>query len=117
MAYMLRVGAGVEIPLILQTYVLQQVHATMRPIGFDAVTLVNLLIALAVICGIAYFFFSTRHRGAFGTVTRVGIWVLMIGFGTTFGFTVMGRISLLLGRVNFLVGWANMLLGGAPPGL
>jgi hypothetical protein len=89
----------------------------MRPIGFDAVTLVNLLIALAVICGIAYFFFSTRHRGAFGTVTRVGIWVLMIGFGTTFGFTVMGRISLLLGRVNFLVGWANMLLGGAPPGL
>jgi len=117
MAYMLGVGSGVEIPLILQTYVLQQVHATMRPVGFTASTYANLLIALAVICGIAYFFFSTRHRGAFGAVTRVGIWILMIGFGATFGFTVMGRISLLLGRVNFLVGWAGMAFGGPPPGL
>lgn len=117
MAYMLGVGSGVEIPLILQTYVLQQVHSTMRPVGFGPVTFVNLLIALAVICGIAYFFFSTRHSGAFGAVTRIGIWILMIGFGTTFGFTVMGRISLLLGRVNFLVGWVQMAFGAPPPGL
>jgi hypothetical protein len=117
MAYILGVGSGAEIPLILQTYVLQQAHSTMRPVGFTAVEFTNLLIALAVICGIAYFFFSTRHTGAFGWMTRVGIWILMIGFGATFGFTVMGRISLLLGRVNFLVAWAGMLLGGAAPGM
>jgi hypothetical protein len=27
----------------------------------------------------------------------------MIAFGATFGFTVMGRISLLIGRVQFLL--------------
>jgi hypothetical protein len=117
MAYMLGVGSGAEIPLILQTYVLQQVHSTMRPVGFTGAHLASLLIALTVVCGIAYFFFSTRHTGAFGVATRVGIWTLMIGFGATFGFTVMGRISLLLGRVNFLVGWVHMLTGSAPPGL
>ncbi len=117
MAYILGVGSGAEIPLILQTFVVQQAHATMRPVGLTGPALTNLLIALAVICGIAYFFFSTRHSGAFGWLTRVGIWVLMIGFGATFGFTVMGRISLLLGRVNFLVAWVGMLFGGPAPGL
>ncbi len=117
MAYILGVGSGAEIPLILQTYVLQQVHATMRPVGFTGAMLANLLIALMVVCGVAYFFFSTRHTGAFGVATRVGIWTLMIGFGATFGFTVMGRFSLLLGRVNFLVDWTRMIFGGTPPGL
>ncbi len=70
-----------------------------------------------VLCRIAYFFFSTRHSGAFGWLTRVGIWVLMIGFGATFGFTVMGRVSLLLGRVNFIVAWVGMLFGGPAPTL
>jgi len=117
MAYILGVGSGAEIPLILQTYVVQQAHATMRPVGFSGAELTNLLIVLGVVCGVAYFFFSTRHTGAFGWLTRIGIWVLMIGFGATFGFTVMGRISLLLGRVNFLVGWVGMLFGGPVPTL
>jgi hypothetical protein len=111
MAYILGVGSGAAIPLMLQTYVLQQFHSTMRPVGFGVETFTNLLIALGVICGIAYFFFSTRHTGAFGVATRVGIWTLMIGFGATFGFTVMGRVSLLLGRVNYLIEWVRILLG------
>jgi len=112
MAYILGVGSGAAIPLMLQTFVLQQMHATMRPVGFGTETFINLLIMLGVICGIAYFFFSTRHTGAFGVATKVGIWTLMIGFGATFGFTVMGRVSLLLGRVNFLIEWVRMLFGG-----
>ena len=113
MAYMLGVGSGAEIPLILQTFVFQQMHSTMRGVGLTGDGLTSLLIAIGVICGIAYFFFSTKHSGAFGVVTKVGIWILMIGFGATFGFTVMGRISLLLGRVNFLVDWVRMLFGAA----
>ena len=27
----------------------------------------------------------------------------MLGFGAAFGYTVMGRISLLIGRFNFLI--------------
>ncbi|MBU1701892.1 MAG: hypothetical protein KJ970_10105 [Candidatus Eisenbacteria bacterium] len=117
MAYILGVGSGAAIPLMLQTYVLQQIHATMRPVGFAGILLTNLLIAITVLCGIAYFFFSTPHKGVFGGATRVGIWTLMIGFGATFGFTVMGRISLLLGRVNFLIDWVRLLTGTGGTGI
>lgn len=62
----------------------------------------NWVIFLGVFCGLIYFFFSKEHKGIFGTASRVGIWVLMLTFGASFGYTVMGRISLLVGRVTFL---------------
>ena len=36
-------------------------------------------------------------------MAKVGIWVLMVGFGASFGYTVMARVSLLIGRVIYLV--------------
>ena len=41
----------------------------------------------------------------------MGIWILMIGFGASFGYTVMSRIGLLYGRTDFMVNrWAVPLL-------
>jgi hypothetical protein len=65
----------------------------------------NLVVVLGVICGLIYFFFSKEHTGVFGRASRVGIWVLMVAFGASFGYTVMARISLLIGRVEFLGRW------------
>jgi len=62
----------------------------------------NWVIFLGVFCGLVYFFFSKEHTGTFGRASRVGIWILMITFGASFGYTVMGRISLLVGRITFL---------------
>jgi hypothetical protein len=62
----------------------------------------NWVIFLGTFTGLIYFFFSKEHKGAFGAASRVGIWVLMITFGASFGYTVMGRISLLVGRITFL---------------
>ena len=70
--------------------------------GQLAALLTNWIIFVGVFCGIVYFFFSKEHTGVFGRASRVGIWVLMITFGASFGYTVMGRISLLVGRVTFL---------------
>ena len=65
---------------------------------------------VGVVCALFYFFFSIPHRGAFGGVAKTGIYILMIGFGATFGFTVMGRISLLIGRIQFLLGnWLGLI--------
>ena len=64
--------------------------------------LANWVIFLGVFCGIVYFFFSKEHTGTFGRASRAGIWILMITFGASFGYTVMGRISLLVGRITFL---------------
>ena len=37
-------------------------------------------------------------------LTRFGVMVLMLSFGASFGFTVMGRISLAIGRAQELLG-------------
>jgi hypothetical protein len=66
------------------------------------IMLTNWVIFIGVVCGLIYFFFSKEHAGLFGRASRVGIWVLMITFGASFGYTVMGRISLLVGRITFL---------------
>lgn len=70
----------------------------------------NIIILVGVVTGLTYFFFSVEHRGFIGRVSRVGIWVLMITFGAGFGYTVMGRIALLVGRFEYLVSnWLNIV--------
>ncbi len=61
------------------------------------------VILLGVISTLIYFYFSKEHTGALGVTARVGIWFIMISFGAHFGYTVMGRVSLLIGRVQFLM--------------
>jgi hypothetical protein len=62
----------------------------------------NLVLVGGVLSALIYFFFSVEHRGVVGGVSKGGIWILMITFGAAFGFTVMGRIALLVGRMEFL---------------
>ena len=61
-----------------------------------------ILVLVGVLSVLAYFFFSVEHKGAVGRVANVGVWYLMITFGASFGFTVMGRIALLGARFEFL---------------
>ncbi len=103
------IGSGLAIPLNMQNYVNRQLTATMIPLSFDITGLWNLLIVIGVICGVIYFFFSKEHKGLFGGFAKVGIWVLMIGFGASFGFTVMARISLFVNRISFLEDYYHVL--------
>lgn len=67
-------------------------------------TFSKLLLLLGLLAGLIYFYFSIEQKGPVGKVSRFGIWVLMIGFGASFGYTVQGRISLAIGRVIDIVG-------------
>ena len=64
----------------------------------------NLLMFMGVIASLIYFYFSIAHRGALGKVSRFGVWIIMIGFGASFGFTVQGRIALAIGRAQYVLG-------------
>lgn len=98
-------GAGVAIPAMLEARILKQISATVGPLitesgGPDFSVIVVLL---GVLSTLAYFYFSREHKGALGAVAKGGTYFMMIFFGTTFGYTVMSRMSTLIGRVEFLL--------------
>jgi hypothetical protein len=106
-------GAGASIPANMQSYILKQMEATIRPfLHIDSIGAgVNAVIVLVgLISTLFYFFFSKAHTGAFGKVAKLGTYFLMIFFGATFGYTVMARISLLIGRLTFLLrDWLGLI--------
>lgn len=108
MALTIGLASGMALPPTLQTRILEQVYSAGQvPILPLAGTpweevLGNYVLIVGTIAALIYFFFSKAHTGAFGSMAKVGIWVLMLGFGASFGYTVMARLSLLIGRVIFL---------------
>lgn len=92
-------GVGASVPLSMHTFILVQMRQAMVPL--ESVNLA--LIFIGTIAVLLYFFFSKAHTGVYGKFVDVGKWYMMIGFGASFGLTVMARISLLIGRIQFLV--------------
>lgn len=98
------VGSGMGIPRSMQASVLRQLEATMLELSFTtAQGINNIIVFIGILAVLIYFFFSKEHKGVFGGFAKVGIWFLMIGFGATFGYTVMARLSLFIGRVLFIL--------------
>ena len=67
-------------------------------------TFSRILMLLGLIASLVYFYFSVEHKGIVGKVSRFGVWVLMLGFGAAFGFTVQGRLALAIGRALDILG-------------
>ena len=63
----------------------------------------KLLLLVGLIASLVYFYFSIEQKGAVGKVARLGVYVLMIGFGASFGYTVQGRLALAVGRAMDLL--------------
>jgi hypothetical protein len=99
--------AGLNIVLTMEAQILQQLYASIQPLWVVGKltrwdVLVNWILVVGLFTGLIYFYFSVPHQGwFFGGAARIGIWVLMIALGASFGYTVMARVSLLIGRVQF----------------
>lgn len=97
---------GMGVPMSMHAYVLVQMRSAMLPL----VTINAILIFIGTVAILMYFFFSKEHKGVYGKITNIGIWYMMVGFGASFGYTVMARISLLIGRMQFLLGdWLGLI--------
>ena len=104
---------GVEFTRKLHGEVLPQMARTILPVrefhfgGIEQFFNSPAMLALVAIVGtysvLIYFFFSREHNAVTRPIARLGVWFLMISFGAGFGFTVMGRVALLIGRLNFLI--------------
>ncbi|MBI4712757.1 MAG: hypothetical protein HY762_05590 [Planctomycetes bacterium] len=105
-AFVLGISTGINLPLIIQASLLKQLQGTML-----AMTNLNdILIVVGVFCVMIYFYFSSEHKGIVNSVSKIGILFIMVGFGASFGYTVMARISLLIGRLEFLFhDWIHLI--------
>ncbi len=122
LAFIVGTTAGLNLPRFLRSDFIEQISSTFMPLlinwqgvghfvsnlslsatGQLVMMSSNIVVFLGVLSGLVYFFFSREHKGLFGAASRFGIWILMITFGASFGYTVMGRISLLVGRLMFLL--------------
>jgi hypothetical protein len=110
-AFIMGYASGVSIPTAIDTYVMPHVGRTVLPLvreqagrldwSTSAIFLgiSDLLVVIIVICTLFYFFFSIEHKGPVRIAARLGIMFLMIAFGAAYGYTVMGRMALLIGRI------------------
>ena len=107
-------GAGASIPANMQSLILKQIEATIRP--FLTINSTWAMFNAIIISDrtdfddLLFLFLKSPYRAISGKSPG---WVhifLMIFFGATFGYTVMARISLLIGRLTFLLkDWLGLL--------
>lgn len=124
LAFVVGLTAGIKLIAVLEADFIGQIQKTMMPLLVFAVdqsgvldwkkslsaSIKNTLLVLGVLASLTYFYFSVEHKGIIRQVARCGIWVLMITFGSSFAFTVMGRITLLTVRLEFLLGrWLGFI--------
>ncbi|MBS30257.1 MAG: hypothetical protein CMG39_03755 [Candidatus Marinimicrobia bacterium] len=108
-AYIVGMMAGLKFYVFLNSNLLTQIKSSTVNLSGSYFSIVNeVIILIGVISGLVYFFFSKEHTGVVGKVSRVGVYFLMIKFGASFGFAVMGRISLLIGRFEELIDYSNV---------
>ena len=115
-AYIVGMISGLKLYSFLNSNILMQV----KDLGINTeasswIIFNQLLIIIGVVSGLIYFFFSMEHKGFIGKVSKIGIFYLMIKFGASFGFAVMGRISLLIGRFEELIQYSSSEYYNATP--
>ncbi len=110
----LGLGSGLSIAPTIQTDIIKQMQSAIADAsnvsagGWGLAW--GILSFIGVLTTLSYFFFSREHKGALKVSASIGIWFLMVGFGASFGNTVMGRVSLLIGRVQFLLtDWIHVI--------
>jgi hypothetical protein len=105
-AFLIGWASGAGIPALFQRDIMRQTQGTLLVrdafVRWDT-GLWAIVLLIGVVCTLIYFFFSRERKGIIKHGANIGIIFLMIGFGASFGYTVMSRISLLIGRMEFLL--------------
>ena len=115
-AYIVGMAAGLKFYVFINSNILFQIKSSAIDFSLSYFEIFNqLIILIGVICGLIYFFFSKEHKGSIGKISKLGVYFLMIKFGASFGFAVMGRISLLIGRFDELIEYSSVDYNYATP--
>jgi len=114
--FIVGMAAGLKFYVYINSNILMQIQNSAIDFTSSGWEIFNhILLLIGVISALVYFFFSKEHKGAVGTISKIGIYFLMIKFGASFGFAVMGRISLLIGRFEDLINYSSSQYNYATP--
>ncbi|MBM3286952.1 MAG: hypothetical protein FJY88_06325 [Candidatus Eisenbacteria bacterium] len=112
LAFYIGGSSGLSIPSTLEGRVLGQAEGAVRSfVSLDPAKggIANLLssidasfVVLGTIACLVFFLFSVEHKGGIGRFAYFGRLCIMAGFGASFGYTVMARVSLLIGRIQYM---------------
>lgn len=111
LAFMMGAAAGVTITGVIDAQLVAQVKATMLPMT----NLNNVVMVLGTASTLAFFLFipigkkaegvkAANGFGAGNLVRNLGRATIMLAFGSSYGYTVMARLSYLVARLQFLFG-------------
>ena len=115
-AYSVGIYAGLKLYAFMNSSVLEQVKDTTIDLTKNGWGIFeDIVIIVGVFSSLIYFYFSKEQTGIVGKISKIGIYFLMIKFGASFGFTVMGRITLLIGRFEEMIKYGNESVGYATP--
>ena len=112
--------AALRITGYTQSDLVKQINGTMLSLSgkdlawasWDGASVMNnLILIIGVITVLIYFFFSVEHKTPLKQGALIGTGFLMITFGSSFGYTVLGRVSLLIGCVQDLYIYAERRYG------
>jgi hypothetical protein len=122
LAAMVGIYAAIKMTGETQSKLVLQIKETMKPlVSKDAVPwaqakhieyssgfslFANCVFLIGLVCVLSHFIFTYRRNRVLGGMSRVGIVVLMLTFGSMFGYTVLGRIALLIDRIGDLAQYA-----------
>lgn len=111
MAFMMGVASGVTITGVIDAQFIKQIQATMLPLT----SVNNVILVLGTVATVAFFLFipitNNQKVSSVGKITNIlGRATIMIALGSSYGFTVMARLSYLIARLQFLLGtWIPVL--------
>jgi len=111
LALMIGIYAALKLTAETQARLVSQVKETMVPVVPEGATWMgvvgNVVFLVGLVCVLGHFVFTFKRGKALAGMSRAGIVILMLTFGGMFGFTVLGRIALLIERVSELASYSE----------
>jgi len=99
-------GIGLNMRAGIETQITAQLIDTLRPLT----SINNILIIIGVCTGMLYFFFSAEEKGVMMPIGKIGRYFLMVAFGSSFAYAVLGRTSLVISRVTDILSYPTYYL-------
>ncbi len=103
---LLGTGTGTALSGTIVSNGVAQIKATLLPLN----SIDNWVIIIGCLTTMIYFFYSAPKSRFVQRTSVIGRYMIMVGFGASYGNTVMSRITLLADRMQFLLkDWLHLV--------